>query len=88
MNWKQMKADIVAWEEKMAKGYPVKIILAICLLVILWQLNSTRKELRTTKRELWNVSWQVDNIESTVSDIESTVDNVESTVRYIKVNMN
>ncbi len=85
MNWKQMKTNIVAWESRMVEVYPLKIILAVCMIVILWQLSSIRKEFR---KELRRVDWEVSTINSEVSSIEYTVNNIESTVDDIQRNMN
>lgn len=72
MNWMQMKANIMAWEDKIVKVCPVKIMLTVFMVVILWQLTSIKKELGLTKRKLrsLDVSWEISDIQSTVDDIK------------------
>lgn len=87
MDWKQMTANIVAWEEKVSKLYPLKIVFAVCVILILWQLSSIKEELRSVKRELRDVSWVVSDIESDVSNIESVVSDIESVVSNIEYSL-
>ena len=72
MNWIQMKASILAREDKIVKACPVKIVLVVFMIVILWQLSSINEELRLIKRELrsLDVSWEISDIQSTVNDIQ------------------
>ena len=54
MNFGKIISVIKAWENKVSEKYPLKIILAVCVIVILWQLYTIRLEMSKTQSDL---SW-------------------------------
>ncbi len=71
MNLKKVISGLKNWENKISEKYPLKTILAICIIVILYQFSTIGSDLRSIK--------------SDVSSIESDVSSVKSDLWLIKV---
>ena len=69
--------SIKVWENKICEVFPIKTILAVCIIVVLNQLNAI-------KSDVTSIEWDVSSIESDVSSIESYVSSIESDVSSIE----
>ncbi len=65
---------IKVWKNKICEVFPIKTILAICIIVVLNQLSSI-------KTDVTSIEWDVSSIESDVSSIESDVSSIERSLR-------
>jgi len=82
MNLIKIVSDIKNWENKISEKYPLKTILAICIIVILYQLSTISSDLRSIKSDLWSIESDVSSIESDVSSIERDVSSIESNLQH------
>lgn len=69
--------NIKIWENKICEEYPIKTILAVCIIVLLCQLNALRSDVSS-------IEWDVSSIESEVSSMQWTISSIESEVSSIR----
>ena len=60
---------VKVWENKICEALPTKTILAICIIVVLNQLNAI-------KTDLTSIEWDVSSIQSDVWSLESDVSSI------------
>jgi len=76
---------IKIWENKISDTIPLKTILAICIIVMINQLNSLKSEVASIQSDVSSVESGVFSIKSQTSSIKGDVSSIESDVSSIKL---
>jgi len=88
MNLTKIISTIKVWENKIFEKYPIRTILIICVIVILWQLSTVISSLSSIKgssrHKIWRGEGSLSSIQSDVSSIKWDISSIESDVSSIK----
>ena len=55
---------IKVWENRFCELLPIKTILAVCIIVILYQLNAIKSDVTSIERDVSSIEWKVSSIEN------------------------
>lgn len=68
--FKKIISIIKVWGNKICEVFPIKTILAVCIIVVLYQLNEIQSD-------LWSIESDVSSMQHDVSSIQSEVSSIK-----------
>ena len=85
MNLKNVVTNTImvvnTWEKKILDKFPIRTILAICFIVVLYQLYEIQSAISLVEGHVSSMEYEVSSIKSDVSSIESDVSSIKRSVR-------